>query len=471
MYKERHSQSVLLAKYEKQSPDDIILDDDRKFALVYYWCPDRAGNVLHNLWNSVTWSIITNRTILWKYDPYWNTVEDCEVVLKRAPWIAGWEEWSKKLRLEEKDVMPVPIDVNRLQYDAHHRVVVFPQIPDLDSDNPRLYRNSWRDHPLISDSFKYYINDMSRENRIAAGMLYYEGVDYLYGMLFREIFNLQVYRTALKIQKTKPLPLSIALHSRHPVVGDDGTYVQEEIDCLANLISAYRQQRELRSSLPSKRNATTDSSSASSTLIADGGCQVYLMSDRPRTIEILSRWLIGRNCTPISVRHDNGTSGKITEHGPWAGIGFLEDLEIAASARWAVVGDFHRSSFMLLVELIEYDRMVEAWRTGDSVEEQEDGETNEVEDLRACTLREKPSSGYNYGPGTPTFRHHTFQEPMAPVRIAEQYKTMHSVESLPSEMISNPIDDGRRYLRVTYSCSDPSSTDESILSHHFLNGT
>jgi hypothetical protein len=67
---------------------------DRKYAIVYYYCPERAGNILHNMFNTVTWAMITNRTILVKkYDtdsPFLNTEQECNAVLERAAWIPRW---------------------------------------------------------------------------------------------------------------------------------------------------------------------------------------------------------------------------------------------------------------------------------------------------------------------------------------------------------------------------------------------
>jgi hypothetical protein len=136
------------------------------------------------------------------------------------------------------------------------------------------------------------------------------------------------------------------------------------------------------------------------------------MSDRKLTVELLSDWLWKRNCTPVTAAKDSGHSLS-KEHGPWSGVGFVQDLALASAARHAVLGDPARSSFALVNELIEYDRRIEAWRKG----------RQNPADLLHCRLP---------GPDTaPTFRHHSFLEPLAPVQVMDQYIRQHSIVAFP----------------------------------------
>jgi len=491
-YKERHSQQALLIEYGTAAEEEETAnggrnnrayDRGRRFAVAYYWCPERAGNILHNLFNSVLWGIITNRTVLWRYDPYYreNRIEDCDRILTRATWIPTWDEWSSKLKLEDDDVVPIPIDINRRTYDERHRVVAFPQIEDIEfgNVNSRLYRGvSWRDHPLSSLQYKLYIDGMPAERKTAAGMLYYEGTNYVFGMLFRECFTFDVERlpamdASAFVDDERQLnkedgALSIALHSRHPVVGDDGTYLNDEKHCLAELVAEYRSNNN--------KYLTIDRSN----------CRIHLMSDRTRSIEILSRWVVEEyNCTPMAASYHLSPRNvplqaanystrmkKVTEHGPNPGVGFLTELALASRARWGVIGDVHRSSTMLLVELIEYDRTIEAWRAFDNSNnansEEEFDATAVLDDLRLCSLPDKPSAGYSYGKGTPTFRHHSLQEPLDPVRIMQQYKQHHSVNAV----LEHHEGDQRRYVRVSYPCigENVRGEDAATAVHQFLNG-
>ena len=76
-------------------------------------CPMQAGNRLHHFFNSILWSVVTNRTLLWKYYDQKtcktigqniyptvcsaaNTVEDCNQVLKRSSWIPSYDHWIGK---------------------------------------------------------------------------------------------------------------------------------------------------------------------------------------------------------------------------------------------------------------------------------------------------------------------------------------------------------------------------------------
>jgi hypothetical protein len=409
----------VLDAYKQQHSAKALADDpfNRKFALVTYWCPDRAGNVLHNMFATMTWAIITNRTILWYYDNSTNNLQDCEQVMKRAEWLPSFVEWSSKLALNP---VPIPIDEKRWLYDDQHQTVIFPQIPDVMNRDKAIYRHGWRHDPINLKEYKTYIRELGTDAKIRAGKLYFLGVDFLFGMLFRETFTIQVGDSP----KNNDAIISVALHSRHPVLGDDGSFVDEEKKCLLSLLTPYKRTKDT--------------------------CSVYLMSDRPKTVDILSQWLVKLNCTPIVANHESSRLGKMTtEHGPWAGQGFLQDLDSASAARTAAVGDINRSSFMLLVELMEYNRRLRAFREG-----------KEEANLHVCHLQNKQLAGYDYGPDTPTFRHHSIRSPLPPVKVLEQYKALHSKQSLQVQP------DGRKYAIVFYSCS--LKADESL--HQFMNG-
>jgi hypothetical protein len=91
-------------------------------------------------------------------------------------------------------------------------------------------------------------------------------------------------------------------------------------------------------------------------------CQVLLLSDRPKTVikaaEYLSQKYI--HCLAMVAPHDTGKSFR-SEHGPFAGIGFFQDLAFVANqtiqmptAITAVVGSKHRSSSQLVREIVAY---------------------------------------------------------------------------------------------------------------------
>jgi hypothetical protein len=425
-YKQQHSRQSLL-----RDPDN---NNDRKFAFVTYSCPDRAGNILHNMFNSMAWAILTNRTILWHYDNYRSTEKDCQQVMERSDWIAGWDEWSKKLDLKK------PQAISFFDYqneDSNPQVVIFPQIPDVIEKDKSIERNSWRDHPMNLKEYINRIQSMEPDITRRAVSLYDEGVNFLFGLLFRETFAIRILEgeDSTKSIRPKGVSTSIALHSRHPVNGDDGSFIDEEKECLSKLLAKYYINSPIDGELT--------------------GCHVYLMSDRRSTIDRLSAWVkIEFNCTPVIAVHATSHVQEM-EHGPWSGLGFIEDIASASLARTAAVGDTKRSSFMLLAELIEYEQRVEAWR-----------ENRPTKELDICKLANRKVDGYNYGPGTPTFIRHNYRPPLAPVKAFQNYKKMHSLSQISNMELE------REYIVVDYECIVPMNGTEKEVNrnnHQFFN--
>lgn len=154
-YKKWHNNDVLdmeLNRMKHYNNESI----DRKFSIVYYWCPDRAGNIFHNMFNTIAWSIITNRTILLLFDntsATGNTEETCDAILHLSSWIPRYNDWYIPYKLNTTKIdrpIAIPIDSEQYQLTNGHRTVIFPQIPDIRFNDGRdiFYRNSWRDHPL-----------------------------------------------------------------------------------------------------------------------------------------------------------------------------------------------------------------------------------------------------------------------------------------------------------------------------------
>jgi hypothetical protein len=92
-------------------------------------------------------------------------------------------------------------------------------------------------------------------------------------------------------------------------------------------------------------------------------CVVSLMSDRLCTIETLTRWLHEeQGCQVLVVADHELQTSYLSEHGPFAGAGYFQDLALAtAVARSAFVG-LERSSSALVLELITFYRKMEAWQ-------------------------------------------------------------------------------------------------------------
>jgi hypothetical protein len=181
--------------------------------------------------------------------------------------------------------------------------------------------------------------------------------------------------------------ITIALHSRHSNVEDDGSNIRREVNCIHKLLQEIQETRQYWDDF----NAST---------MSEIQCRVILMSDRNSTLNLLMEYLAqdnlrqqqqllpenllqqpsGGNRTPstlvtamishsplpfpcrgIVVEHTNVSHSFKEEHGPFAGAGYFQDLALAASqARHGFIGA-NRSSSMLVRELIEYHRHMEAY--------------------------------------------------------------------------------------------------------------
>ena len=378
----------VLEQYQRWHSVESLRQDPhhRKYSIVFYSCPIQAGNRLHHYMNGVVWSILTNRTMLWKY---WDTdacdqfnrctapyvcreaknVHDCDAILARAPWIPSYDEWYPRLvfwnNASSSSSTPFPIPFHAVYpkitgrfvqnhcypwgpgndetvrgvdvYYENHTVVYFPEL---------VFRNTY-----LTDPTESRLLLLSNRSRTINRKLHSLGVDFLYGMLFRHSFKLTdaihayVPREARHIgaeeeeQPGHPRPYTIALHSRHPDDTLDGCDVSHECSCLRRMMARLR-------TVP---NASS--------------CVVSLMSDRNCTVATLTQWLRHRQkCQVLVANHDTRIDNK-QEHGPYAGAGFFQDLALATAARSAFVG-YNRSSSYLVLELMTYYRKMEAWQRG-----------------------------------------------------------------------------------------------------------
>lgn len=181
---------------------------------------------------------------------------------------------------------------------------IFPQVPDVIEKDKSIERNSWRDHPMNLKEYINRIQSMEPDITRRAVSLYDEGVSFLFGLLLREIFEIRILEGE---------------DSRHAVNGDDGSFIDEEKECLSKLLAKYYVNSPIDGELT--------------------GCHVYLMSDRKSTIDRLSAWVKTEfNCTPVIAVHETSHVQEM-EHGPWSGLGFIEDIASASLARSAAVGD------------------------------------------------------------------------------------------------------------------------------------
>jgi hypothetical protein len=109
-------------------------------------------------------------------------------------------------------------------------------------------------------------------------------------------------------------------------------------------------------------------------------CFVYIMADRPETLERLQRRVRFYNCTAVTADHETGSSFS-DEHGPWSGVGFFQDLAVTSRARDGVISK-GTSSSMLLMELIEYNTRMKVW------EEQGAEQASALRPVSHCHIKE-----------------------------------------------------------------------------------
>lgn len=333
----------------------------RRFAIAYYSCPYQAGNRLHHFMNAVVWSMVTNRTLLWKYydrdtcrkvgrkyDPSiclkTGEKQMCDTVLPLREWIPSYDKWAPLLGLsaptrvsywsthmprngtvrskaattwKEGDEKWAGIDLSR------EDVLDFGQL--LGNDAVVLEPKRNREY-LLQSSYA----------QITAESLLSAQHNFLYGLLFERLFS---FNYTLAPAMHSPLPdqthpvISIAVHSRHSKNTDDGSNVEREVACLKKVLPG--------SSRP---------------------CIVYIISDRPASLKRIKDATQEMNCTPVLPHHNEDKSFR-KEHGPYAGVGFFQDLVVASQARHGLVGA-PRSSTMLLEERITYQRKVEEFANG-----------------------------------------------------------------------------------------------------------
>jgi hypothetical protein len=156
------------------------------------------------------------------------------------------------------------------------------------------------------------------------------------------------------------------LHSRHMRQADNGSDVQNEIKCLDYLLGTRENDK-----VP---------------------CTVYIMSDRPNTIENLRPYLLQRDCKVVVAAQPDAPVVKdndLAEHGPFAGAGFFRDLVVVSQARSAFIGHT-RSSSALVDELIEYDRRNNAWVIEDELLDPLTRCDTEIPTIGKPTRRKRP---------------------------------------------------------------------------------
>lgn len=330
------------------------------------------------------WAILANRTFLWQYredsdacpNNHHNesliemensepcnstsvkTADICERILIRAPWIPMYDEWKDKLGLGEPKDMPFfehPVAAENMNSNQKWRSKEL--IGDMDKRRraPIVY------FPMIQTQFSLFGNHQFRRRMLGTRRgkkraidLQSLGVNFLFGMLERYSFDLadSIKGQGLNAGGEKfdeAASLTIGLHSRHIHPKVDGCDVERELKCIDNVVSQ----------LDSNRSVT-----------------VRLMADRRCTLDRLQEELGKREIRAEVATHQEGQKRK-GEHGPFAGLGYYQDLSFVGQVRSAFVG-VCRSSTHLVLERIEFNRRMELWALGQNI--------SLVPDIPTCSI-------------------------------------------------------------------------------------
>ena len=378
----------ILEEYRQQHSVESLIQFPgcRKFIIATYRCPHSAGNRLHEFANDFLWAVVLNRTVLYKYldESYCselqtkfhfvnddaqctmnNTINDCATILDRAPWIPSWDEWQHRLGLPPAEYMTTHDYGSQSGHLLSHKGidVAYNHVPVLGVRPVSRRFDTFGRFPLtIPLKFK------QNATMVRVQALFSMGHRYLFGLLFRSAFDIRPeFRTSARQGHSSDEGFTMAIHSRHVAASDDGCNITLEEECLA----------KVRQNLHGKVNATNP-------------CSIVVMSDRPCALSALKDHFTNQKspwkCSVLIADHEEG-SGILSEHGPFAAAGFFQDLYFTASiARTAMIGssqppqfDTWRTSSELLEELIDYNRIMDAWQQGE--------DPTKLPDLIRCGLR------------------------------------------------------------------------------------
>lgn len=304
---------------------------ERKYAVVFYSCPVQAGNRFHHYLTGMLWSILTNRTMLYKYwdEPTClkygrdfsqaictssNNATDCENIMHRAPWVASFDDWAPLLlglgksggdaTEEEEEPYELPF------YSTHPRRIVnsrYPWGPNNNEDSFGVDVKFQDRRVVIFAQTRFKISFLSDQavrdtllhsdwSRRVCKQLYSLGADFLFGMMHRYSFDLSRHMKESAVQPGGGDPeaekdaFTVALHSRHIDPELDGCDVQREEKCMTQLI----QRNQL--SVDDVKNGNNRRR-----------CVVMLMSDRQCTITQMSGWLQSQGCSVQVASHESHT--------------------------------------------------------------------------------------------------------------------------------------------------------------------
>jgi len=362
----------VLDEYISQHSADALRQqpDGRQYMLATFACPRQAGVETANFMNAFLLAVASNRTMLFRYGgiSLWrkngeNDISVCQQAFDFADWMPRFDDvfpnGTKALDLpgRAREVQQVG-NATLLKYTKSWSLSMIP--------------GEWRGLLNLThdDASYHYTTAMGLKSPLQADSrvqnLYAEGPLFLYGMLFGRCFSF----TQSILDSVQPdLPswahdsnvLSIALHSRH--LNDDlvGANVTREVKCVQQILTSQQQKQQQQQR-----------------------CLLYIMSDRAATVTNLARDARDLyNCTVVLVSRtqEESTAEHVgpSEHGPFAGLGYFQDVALSMHADTALVGQA-RSSTSFLAVMMEYRRKLVAWEGGD------DDDDEMIKPLARCSL-------------------------------------------------------------------------------------
>ena len=335
-YKAKHSKQALDAEIKQNGQ----VDPNRKYVVARYQCPERAGNWI----NYFTWYFIVgmlmDRTVVWQYDPDHDKLDPrnrCEQVLEIADWVP---EYDPKIHgFQPNDIVTHRYNAATKHYfregnDSYKKRTDFSNMKAVSWFEPhRLTRsgqmwyhdfvihNDDRTHDFWFDMLD--LHNMTEYNR-KIFHLYDQGHSYLKGMLFDDIIKMKpwVYEAVEPyLQHHAPDEITIGIHARHHTIADDGTDLHGWGKCLEDMLNVLDTE--------------------------DKPCTVYIATDRPIAVTLLSEAATKRNCQAVHVNHEEETKDMtqmsknagsldfhdkiVLENGAFAGAPFFEDLALLSA--------------------------------------------------------------------------------------------------------------------------------------------
>eukprot|EP00934_Nitzschia_sp_Nitz4_P000293 Nitzschia sp. Nitz4//scaffold130_size63480//35641//37182//NITZ4_006252-RA/size63480-snap-gene-0.104-mRNA-1//-1//CDS//3329535198//293//frame0 len=363
-YKHWHSQQALEQEFQQLGGPS----PERKFSIVYYSCPHQAGNRLRNFAESMIWSMLTNRTALWKY--YSNeeckrvnkdfpkvychssyNVETCQELLDRNPSLPSFEEWQDKFKLPKRPRILRHWVTHTLPHDKS-------KIP-----NGYSYKGASTDNGIVDTlnetvvvfpfAFLYSIsqlnNQINRETilstqaaRDRAVAMLTEPDSYIYGLVRHHTFHIQ--------PKYEVPPQYPTVTKGHIKKENDGSHIHHEQACLDPILSNLTKHDFCQLVLLSDREGTLLS------------IQAYIQQSYPSCfVHFVPRPAPEPEEEEESIDGIEQRTSWWTEHGSFAGTGFFQDMSLVANqlryvptTRTAFVAAV-RSSNRLVADTIHYE--------------------------------------------------------------------------------------------------------------------